>query len=123
MDTAARSTTNAEIEFATSATRNRFKDCLILAYADNAGHLFIKAGATSIDRFVIFENCIFSNPLQSAATTMTEAIDGNAAAGGYILLKNCTLIGATDWEGTQTITYIDGAAPTGNTSGLAVVVA
>lgn len=123
VDTIARSTTNAEIEFATQATRNYFRDCKILAFADNAGHLFIKAAASSLDRFAIFENCIFSNPILSTATTMTEAIDGNAGAGGYILLKNCTLMGATDWEGTQTITYIDGAAPTGNTSGLAVVVA
>jgi hypothetical protein len=53
---------------------------------------------------------------------MTEAFDVHASAGGLILLKNCTVVGATDWEANveSANTFIDGGAPTNNTSGLAV---
>lgn len=125
LDTVARSTTNAELEFlfsTVSATRNIFDDCLFLAYADNLGHLFIKANtnASDIDRFALFRRCIFINPTDSAATVMTAAITNHANLTGTILLKDCTLLGATDWFAAAGKVMLDGAAPTANTSGLAV---
>lgn len=63
----------------------------------------------------------------ASGTTMTEAFDitGGGSPDGLILLKNCTLVGATDWEAATESgkVYIDGAAPTANASGLAVLVA
>lgn len=123
LDTIARSTTNAEIELKSSATRNRFHGCDILAFADNAGHLFVKAdaAAASIDRFAKFHGCTFINPIDSTATAMTSAIAAHASLGGFILLKDCSLVGASDWDASDTgKVMIDGASPTANASGLFV---
>jgi len=125
VDTIARSGANAELGFTSQATRNTFDDCLFLAFADAAGHLFIVAGASSLDRWAMFRRCVFINAIDSTATTMTAAITDNAGAGGLLLLKDCTLIGATDWVtgAAGNVTYIDGAAPTAASSGLAVATA
>lgn len=123
LDTIARSTTNAELELKSSAARDIFDDCLFLAFADNAGHLFIKAddSAAAIDRFTLFRRCVFLNAIHSTGTPMTEAIAAHGSLAGTILLKDCTLVGATDWENSASgQVMIDGAAPTAGTSGLAV---
>jgi hypothetical protein len=126
LDTISRATATYEIQLSGGATRNVFRNCVIVSYAGAATMAFLDVPATGIDRFVLFENCTFLNPLQSAATTMTEALHvaSGTSPNGLVLLKNCTLIGATDWEasGESARVYIDGAAPTNNTSGLAVVV-
>lgn len=125
LDTIARGTAaNSEIAFTGQATRVIFRNCIIPTFAEAATHQFILAGAASIDRWIIFENCTFVNAIKSTAITMTEAFDLDAATGGMIILKNCTLVGATDWEANveSATVYIDGAAPTNNTSGLAVLI-
>jgi hypothetical protein len=125
VDTTARSGANAELGLTTQAHRCTFDDCLFLAYADDAGHLFVHANAAStLDRFILFRRCAFINAVSSAATTMTAASTVHASAGGMLVLKDCTLVGATDWHtgGAGANIYIDGAAPTAGTSGLAVTV-
>lgn len=99
LDTAARSTTNANVELVSAAARNIFRDCYFPAFADNAGALFVKVdGASDIDRFVLFDRCVFTNADNSTATTMTAAMDVHASAGGHVIVKDCMLIGASDWE-------------------------
>lgn len=99
LDTAARSTTNANVELIGATTRNIFRDCIFPAYADNAGVLFVKIdGSGDIDRYVIFDRCIFVNADNSAATAMTGGMDVHASAGGHVIVKDCMLVGATDWE-------------------------
>jgi hypothetical protein len=99
LDTAARSVANANVELIGATTRNIFKNCVFPAYADNADALFVKIdGSGDIDRFVMFDGCIFTNATSSAATTMTGAMDVHASAGGHVIVKDCMLIGATDWE-------------------------
>lgn len=99
LDTAARSTTNANVELVSAAARNVFRDCIFPAFADNAGALFVKVdGSGDIDRFVLFDRCIFINATNSTATTMTGGMDVHASAGGHVIVKDCMLIGATDWE-------------------------
>jgi len=122
LDTVARGTAaNSEILFAGNATRNIFRNCVILTYAEANTHQFIIAGAASLDRWVLFENCTFINPVDSAATNMTEAFDLTAALGGSVLLKNCTLVGATEWEaGDIGEILIDGGTPAAATTGIAV---
>jgi len=122
LDTVARSTTNAEIDFKSAAVRNRFNNCLIETFADNAGHLFVKADSSGdLDRYTNFNNCTFSNAVASTATTMTAAISVHASVGGFIFVKNCSLIGTTHWTAADTTNvYIDGAVPNGQTTGIAV---
>ena len=129
LDTIARGTAaNYEMLFSGGATRNIFRKCIIVTYAENATHLFLKIAANGIDRWNLFEDCIFINmPTGTASgTTMTEAFDitGGGSPDGLILLRNCTLVGATDWEANVESgkVLIDGAAPTNNTSGIAVAI-
>lgn len=126
IDTIARSVANAELGFTTAARRNTFDACLFLAFADNAGHLFIHANASgSMDRWALFRRCMFINAISSTATQMTAAITGHASAGGMIILQDCGLIGATDWyTGAAGVnTYIVGGDVTAASAGLAVAVA
>lgn len=121
VDTIARSAANSEIECASQATRNVFKDCLILSFADNAGHLFVEAGSSGLDRFLMFDGCTFINSVESTATTMTAGMSIHDTAGGLVLLKGCTIIGATDIAAADNgNVYVDGAAPTAGTSGIAI---
>lgn len=121
VDTIARSTTNAELEVATGTNRTNFYNCRFFSFADSADHVFVKI--TGLDRELFFVDCIFYNAIKSTATTMTEAFAIDSSS-GLVLLKNCTLVGATDWENpVSNYIYIDGAAPTAGTSGLAINIA
>ena len=119
LDTIARGTAaNSEILFTGQATRNVFRNCIIPTFAEANTHQFLIAGASALDRFVLFENCLFVNPVDSTATAMTEAFDTSSSQGGSILLRNCTLVGATQWEAGDTgNVLIDGGAPAAGTTG------
>ncbi|MDD5109494.1 MAG: hypothetical protein PHC29_08385 [Candidatus Omnitrophica bacterium] len=125
LDTIARSTSNALVELASASTRNVFRDCKFLSYADNAGALFVKAAsAADVDRFVMFERCLFHNAINSAATTMTVAMDLHASLGGSVILYDSWLFGATDWADDFTnVEVAGGGQATGNTAGLMVAAA
>lgn len=132
LDTIARSVANYEIEFANGTTsdgcaRTIFRDCIIPTYSTTASRSFITVAADAIDRFVEFDNCKFINAINSGATTMTEALsvaNGTSPDGMILLSGNTYCVGATDWEANSESArvYITGAAPTNNTSGLAVLV-
>jgi hypothetical protein len=103
LDTIARGTAaNWELELSSGATRNYFKDCDIITYAEAATHQFLYVPTNGLDRWTIFDNCRFINmPTGDAGgTTMTEAFDvtGGGSPDGIIILDKCTLVGATDWE-------------------------
>jgi hypothetical protein len=94
--------------------------------ASLSDHFFVTVDADGIDRWTLFEDCTFiNNTQQGIFTTMSEAL--SVAAGtsptGQVILKNCTFVGATTIVATNTgaaRVYIDGAAPTNTSSGLAV---
>jgi len=122
LDTVARSTTNATVELASASTRNVFVGCRFVAYADNAGALFVKAAsAADVDRYAIFEKCLFHNAVNSAATTMTTAMSIHAAVGGTIILEDSWLHGATDWSDDFTAVYLSSVKPDTDEGGILVV--
>ena len=124
LDTVERSDANVEIEIDGPAQRNTFKDCIITGYADNAGHLFVRADtAQDMDRHLIFDHCFFINPIRSAATTMTVAMALKASLGGVIILSDSWLIGATDWADNFANVYTAGnmLVATAATAGLMAV--
>lgn len=99
LDTINRSTTNATLELASASTRNIFRNCMFPVLADNAGALFVKAASSGdIDRYVLFQNCIFHNAVYSTATTMTTGFSVSASVGGTVILDGCSILGATDWS-------------------------
>ncbi|TFH46936.1 MAG: hypothetical protein E4H01_09135 [Lysobacterales bacterium] len=125
-DTVTRGAANASLEFAGATPRNTFKGCVFPMSASAATPLFgIGTGAGCVDRYQLFDNCIFINAMDSGATALTGAFTLPASAGGSLVMKNCSLVGdgSANW-GTDATTlaqmYVDGAAPTAGTSGLAV---
>lgn len=126
LDTVARSTTNAELELSGESQRNIFRGCRFITFADNAGHLFVKAAsAGDIDRWAMFQDCMFINSIKSTASTMTVAMDLHASLGGAIILQNSWLLGATDWADDFTNVYTAGSmlVATAATAGLMAVAA
>jgi hypothetical protein len=117
------SAANSELLFPASgqATRNIFRRCIFLTFADAATHQFITTGASGLDRWALFQECLFINPVDSTATAMTEAFDLSATQGGSIILQDCGLYGATEWDAGDTGNIlIVGASGTAATSGIAI---
>lgn len=124
LDTATRSAANASVEFASAVARNQFIRCVFPFQTSAATPLgYIGSAAGCLDRFQIFDSCLFINNVQSTSTTISGLGTLPASAGGLLVFKNCTLVGITEF-GTDATTrgqcYVDGAAPTAATSGIAV---
>lgn len=125
VDTVTRTAANANIEFASAASRNVFRRCIFPMYATGGTALgIITSAAAALDRVTVFDDCQFLNASTlSGGAAITALATMAAAAGGGILLRYCTLMGITDFFSDATTAAqlrIDGAAPTSNTSGLAV---
>jgi len=124
LDTIARSAANANVRFASAATRNLFRNCFFPMQADAATPIFIDANTSgAIDRWAWFSNCMFHNGVNSTATTVNLVASVHASAGGTIILDYCSSVGATEWETTaSTNVFInmpvpDVAQPAGGTMG------
>lgn len=109
-DTISRGTSSyvAEIICTSYATRNSFKGCYIIGLCKTAAnYFFLDAGAIhALDRFIIFDNCIFFNAgADSAGATMTYAMNLISTAGGRVLLHNSSVTGAADLQNNAGIAF------------------
>jgi len=124
LDTVTRTVANATLEFASGATRNTFQCCDFPFQTSAATPLgIIVSAAAGIDRWTKFDRCAFINNVQSTSTTMSALATLPASAGGLLLMKDCTLVGITEF-GTDATSrgqvYVDGGTVTAATSGIAV---
>lgn len=116
---------NSQILCATAAARNWFRNCKVILNTNHAtNHNFLRAPTTSLLRYLIFENCHFLNVIDdtTAATNLTQAFIVASDAGGTVaLLGNTGMLGATDWNSTDSanVTAMGGTV-TAATYGLAV---
>lgn len=97
LDTVVRATNaNASLEFTGGSPRNRFRGCVFAADVSDASDTHVTIGVGGIDRWVIFDDCIFSNAEYGGpgATAMTAAFSVDASAGGQVILNNCISVGA-----------------------------
>jgi hypothetical protein len=126
-DTTARSAAGNSLEIKTGSARNEFRNCRIIEWADNSGAILVKAGTTNaIDRYVIFDHCLFSNAIHAGSTNTTVAMDLGADIGGVVYLWDSWLTGATDWADDFTLLYALGGmsqVATQNVGGLEKVLA
>lgn len=83
----------------------------------NGRHVY-GAGATDVERIMVFDNCIFANS-KIAAAVPAQCIETAALTVGQILVKDCASINNTKLS-TSTGVLITGAVPTYATSGIAV---
>lgn len=127
IDTVQRITAGSRtLEFANGSARCKFIECdfpLFLASAA-ASTVSVYAAVGGLDRWTKFERCCFLNTtIPATGTAQTAVFSLASGAGGQILLNYCTAVKATDWAdatATELQLQINGAAPTNNTSGLAV---
>ncbi len=113
---------NSQIKCASAATRNLFRKCIIATYTNHAtNNNFLRAPTGSLDRDIIFEDCLFKNPIDAASTLLTQAMIVASDAGGSVVLWGKTsVIGATDWNSTDSGTVIGaGGTVTAASFGLA----
>ncbi|MBA4420266.1 MAG: hypothetical protein C0391_03890 [Anaerolinea sp.] len=106
-----------------ASTRNVFEDCNFTLHAGAAGISFIEmVGQNMIDRYTIFKNCLFIN-LSTTAMTVAMIIEGgNNGDNKRFLMKDCALVGATDWSSIAAMVYLNTGVITGGTNaGLFVV--
>jgi hypothetical protein len=115
---------NSQLLMSGGAARNIFRRCVFLCYTNHAtNHVFLRAATASIDRFLVFEDCQFINPVDSLSTQLTSAFVVNAAAGGTVALVGgkTAVLGATHWNSTNSanVTAVSGT-PASATFGLGV---
>jgi hypothetical protein len=126
LDTVTRGVANATLEFAGGTPRNTFKDCTFPMAASNAGVLSILAtGASAIDRWQRFDNCLFLNAMSSGGTAQTViASMTSASPGGYLAMNNCAFVGDanTNWGDTNALAnmWVTGATPVAASNGIMV---
>ena len=124
LDTVTKTVANATLELAAATPRNEFIGCNFPFYTSSATTIgILGTGAGCIDRTTLFRSCTFGNAAQSGSTTMSGLATLPASAGGLLLMKDCTMVGISEF-GTDATTrgqiYVDGAAATAGTSGIAV---
>jgi hypothetical protein len=117
VDTISEGTGCAGLVFAATggAARNMFRDCLFSAYAGNAGAIFVELlGNSGIDRYQLFDRCTFQNLSGTAMTSAFAVAAGFDANNKRVLLRDCALIGATDWDSNNRgILYLNNGTITG----------
>jgi hypothetical protein len=93
-DTVLRSVANYNLEIAGGSARNIFRGCLFLCDADAATPQFVLCNTTNgLDRFALFDNCVFFNASNSGGTVLTTGMNLAADIGGIIFLKDSWMQG------------------------------
>lgn len=101
LDTISRDQNCTEIKCDSSASRNRFRNCLIDSYISNAGFAGVTIGANGIDRGLYFDNCLFMAKSTNKAIGQTSVFSIPAISQGAIVLKGSLAFsdgGAVDWD-------------------------
>jgi hypothetical protein len=124
LDTVTRSVANASLEFAGATPRSRFTECVFPFMTSNAGVLgILGTGNSCVDRWNLFERCLFMNAIKSTSTQMTVLGSFTTASpGGLIYLKDCAMVGATKFGDANFLanSYIDMDAVSAAAGGLGV---
>lgn len=91
------------VELTSGTPRNVFEDCLFRIRATAATPKFVLIGVGGIDRDLLFKGCLFSNAVGAGATTITNSMNVDAAAGGDVVLWGCEFKGVSEQHaGTPT---------------------
>ena len=105
----------------TSITDGYFQNCLFLRKAGATTNIFVYGtGAEIVTRSLIMKNCTFFNPIN--ALTMAAAVHfATDLTSGCVFLDQCSSGGDITIMATSSKhIYVNGAVPTGATSGVAV---
>lgn len=112
VDTAVRTAANANVRFASAATRNSFVDCTFVMYADADAPLFVDANSSgAIDRWALFKRCRFINAIGAGSTAQSVVAAVHASAGGEVLFEESWQRSGGEWASASNSKVIV-AAPT-----------
>ena len=105
LDTTTRTGTNYTLEFVTglSNPRNVFRGCLFSLFGDADAPRHILVGNGGVDRWELFDNCVFmDNSDVQAATVQTDLFQTDTVAnqGGILVVKDCMNVSSTGWAST-----------------------
>lgn len=125
VDTVAAATGMMALHFDGEAHRNIFKGCNFTLYAGHTGATFVEvADGTGIDRYNLFDNCLFINSnLDNFAIASAFVIPEFAANNSSrLLVKDCMFVGTSKLDASDRgVLYGNMNDVTGaDTSGLAV---
>ena len=118
-DTTTRTVANASLELTGGTPRNSFERCIFPVQGSAAGVLgILGTGAACIDRWNLFDRCVFINNIKSTSTQMTVLASlTSASSGGMLVFKDCDTIGMTKIGDTNALanSYVSnvGGAATG----------
>ncbi len=122
IDTVTRAAANASLELTGSCPRNIFRDCLFPVYTSSADALWVKADTGNcFERFLIFEDCLFTNASLGSSTVMTIGMDLSTTGNGQVYMRNSRFYGATDLTNTVTNVIQDSPVFDTNDQGLMTV--
>lgn len=122
LDTVTRTAANASLELTGSCPRNIFRHCLFPVYTTSADALWVKADTGNCyERFLIFEDCMFTNASLGSSTVMTVGMDVSTTGNGQIYFKNSRWYGATDLVNNVTNVIQDSPVFDTNDQGLMTV--
>lgn len=124
-DAIVRNAANYTMEITSASADNMAVGCDFVAKAGasgaGGGHMLIGSGG--IARWLHMVNCRFANAVKGGATAFTQAFSINSAAGGTVLMDNCTGYGFTNWETTaSTCLFANMSAVASIDSGIALSV-
>jgi hypothetical protein len=120
LDTITRATNaNASLEIINASPRNIFRAALFQALCSNAADVHVLVGAAGMDRYALFDSCVFTAGVDSAGTTLNAAISANASAGGSVIVNGGIFVGATAVATTGPV-YVNGAVPAATTSSIGI---
>lgn len=122
----ARSAANANLKLDTGCSMNRFKGCVFQTWADNAGVLNVNFTGAAIDRWLIFDHCLFLNGgTNSGGTELTVSMNSNAAMGGTVFMWDSWIQGSAAVADDFTQFKAAGAMtqPTGAAAGESILMA
>lgn len=117
---------NANLELAGGTPRNIFRGCTFPVDTTAATPLGVLCtGASAIDRWQRFDNCLFLNAMSSGATAQTAIVSMTSASpGGLIAMNNCGFLGdgSTNWGDTNALAnmYVLGATPLTASNGIMI---
>ena len=92
------------ILFDGEAHRNEFRNCKVTMYAGHTGAAFVEVvDATGIDRYTLFDNCLFINSNQDNFAMASGFVIPAWAANNSssIILKDCIIQGSTKLDASD----------------------
>lgn len=104
------------ILFDGAARRNIFRNCTIQVYAGATDCYFVEvADSSGIDRWNLFEDCLFINDCRTYTLgTAFNIPAGMASVTNFFLLNRCAMLGVTDLDtNARTVVYTQGGANAG----------